>query len=109
MLNMAMSQAAALTIIAAYNIFKYSPPSGQESFFNEEMEVAEVRYRHALRRLKEAYPDEFSGFSDQSYMEILGWTVRLYSMGHRIPAAVAAAKRIGFPLEQMAKEFPADA
>ena len=109
MLHMAMSREAAVTIVSAYNIFKHSPPSGQEICFNEELEVAEVRYKHALRRLKEAYPDEFCGFSDQSYMEILGWTVRLHSLGRRIPASVAAAGRIGFPLDQMAREFPADA
>ena len=56
MLDMAMSQEVALTTITAYNIFKHSAPSGSETFFNEELQVAKVRYAHALRRLKEAYP-----------------------------------------------------
>ena len=83
MLDMAMSTEVAVTILAAYTVFKYSPPSGQETFFNEEFQVDEVRYSHALRRLKDAYPGEFCGFSEKSYLEIMEWTVRLYSMRHQ--------------------------
>ena len=57
---------------------------------------------HSQDPITVGYPGEFCGFSEQSYMEVLGWTrVRLYSMGHIIPTAVAAGKRIGLPLEQM--------
>ena len=109
MLEIAMPQEAPVTIIAAYNVFKHSSPAEQDPFISEEFQVPELRYGHALLRLKDAYPGTFCGFSEQSYMEILGWTVHLYLMGHRVPAAVKSAGCIGFPLEQMACEFPADA
>jgi hypothetical protein len=107
MLDMIMSPEVALTIVAAYKVWNHHG-RGIDRNINEKLELAEVQFKHALRRLSDAYPGEFFDFSNDSYMDILGWTVRLQSIGRPVPAAVAASARVGFPLEQMAADFPAD-
>ena len=108
MLNMIKSQEVAVAITSAYIVWYHGQLGGKDTDINEKLELAQVRYKHALRRLKEAYPGEFSDFSNDSYKEILFWTVRLQSIGRPVPAAVAAAGRVGFPLEQMALDLPAN-
>ena len=45
------------------------------------------------------YPGEFCGFSQNSAKEMVAWTVQVEATGLVMPAARAAAKRVGFPLE----------
>ena len=98
MYEMATSSEAALAIVTAYNVLSLSR-GGKDSFFDEKLAHAEVGYAHALRRLKDAYPGEFCGFSQNSAKEVVGWTIRVEATGLAMPAARAAAKRVGFPLE----------
>ena len=92
--EMATSSEAALAIVAAYNVLSLSR-GGTDAFFNEKLAHAEVRYAHALRRLKDAYPGEFCGFSQNSAKEMVGWTIQVEATGLAMPAARAAAKRVG--------------
>ena len=65
MIEMAESKEAAQAIYAAYGIMNYRR-LGHDTYFNEELEVAEVRYKHALRRLKRAFPGAFSATGPSS-------------------------------------------
>ena len=96
MLEMAKSTAAGHAIIAAYNAYARR---NRDFFFDEDAELAQVRYKHALRRLKAEYPGEFCGFSEQSAKEVVMWTVRMHAAGFVIPAAVAASQEVGWDLE----------
>ena len=48
----------------------------KDSFYNEQLEVAELKYQHALRRLKQAYPEEFCGWGLKSAEHMAAWAVR---------------------------------
>ena len=107
-LDMATSEEVAIAIFGAYNLFNQTRRSrGGEMYFNEKLELAQVRYKHALRRLKVAYPGEFCDFSEQSPWDMIGWTIALQSVGMTVPAAVDAAKQIGFKLQQAAADHAA--
>ena len=58
-----------------------------------------MRFRHALRRLKAAYPGMFCGWSAHSAPQVYAWALRLAAIGHPIPAAEAAARRIGLDMQ----------
>ena len=75
---------------------------GRKYDIEEEREFARVAYRRALRGAQAAYPELLSSFSDDSWNQIIWWTVRLEAMGSSIPAAVVAAQRNEFQLEQAA-------
>ena len=90
MIEMAKSKEAARAIYAAYGVLNYCR-LGQNSYFNEELEIAEVRYKHALRVLKCTFPGEFCEWTEQSAPAMYRWTVRLEASGVSIPAAVDAA------------------
>ena len=70
-----------------------SPASrrGRDTYFNEDLEIAQVRYKHALRRLQRAYPGVFCGWSEHAPERMVDWVLMWECMGHSIPAAVAAA------------------
>jgi hypothetical protein len=104
MYDMATSPEAACAIVAAYTVWWHSRQPG-DSVFNEPLQIAQVRYSHALRRLKFAYPGEFCGFSEQSYKEMMRWTVAFESLGHAVPAARKVAAKVGFPLQVCAAEY----
>ena len=93
-----MSSEAAVLIAAAYTVLAHTR-SGRDPHCNEELEVAEVRYKHALRRLKQTFPGEFCGWSERSSTEVIHWTLRFACIGHPIPAAEVAARRIGLDME----------
>ena len=59
------------------------------------LEVAELKYQHALRRLKQAYPEEFCGWGLKSAEHMAAWAVGLGDRGHPIAAAQQAAKALG--------------
>ena len=101
MLDMATSQEAAAAIVAAFCVVALSR-GGRDAHFNEKLEVAQVRYRHALRRLQQEYPGEFCGFSQGSAREMVDWAVRVESVGQEIPAARVAARKVRFDLEAAA-------
>ena len=105
LLDMAMSKEAAMAIVPAFKVFTQIAQHGSDAFFNEKLELAEVQYKHALRRLKQVYPDEFCGFSENSAWEVVSWTIRLSAFGQTIPAAVAAARAVGFDLQMAAAEY----
>ena len=100
--DMAISLEAAIAIVAAYNVVG-AERDGRDPYFNERLEKAQVQYKHGLRRLKDAYPGEFCGFSEQSAKEMVYWTIDFESLGFSIPAAAAAARNIGFDLEKAAE------
>ena len=60
------------------------------------LELAQVRYRHALRRLQCAYPGELCGFSQNSAREMVHWAIRVEALAGPVPAARAAACKVGF-------------
>jgi hypothetical protein len=98
-IEMAMSEAAGRTILAAYNVCHHKR-RGQDPFYHEALEIAEVRYKHAMRQLKRAFPGEFCGWTESSALQMVDWTVRLEHAGHSVPAAVSAAALVGFNLRK---------
>ena len=66
------SEEMAEVLRTAFNITVYeSMLDGHDPFFDTNLEVAKVRYKAALRRLKYAYPGEvFCGLSECSWGEI---------------------------------------
>ena len=98
---MAESKEAVRAIYAAYGVMNFRQ-LGQDSYFNQELEVAEVRYKYALRVLKRAFPGEFCDWTEQSAPAMYRWTVRLEATGVSIPAAVNAAGMVGFNLKMAA-------
>ena len=77
---------------------------GKEVDINGGLEMTLVGYKHALRELQEAQPGEFVNFKPEEPMRMVEWAVRCEATGHSIPAAVAVAEQIGFPLQQVAAE-----
>ena len=57
---MSESEEVATAVKAAFLVIYHTVRGTKDSFFNEQLEVAELKYQHALRRLKQAYPEEFS-------------------------------------------------
>ena len=55
--------------------------------------MAQVRFRHALKRAKAIYPNQLSSFSDNSWGQVVEMTIRLEAAGHSIPAAALAARK----------------
>jgi len=66
---------------------------GCDSYYEQELEMAQVTYKHALRRLMRAYPTEFSGLSERSWWDVVHWTTRMRALGFPIPAAEPARRR----------------
>ena len=106
-MDMVTSTEAAALIAAAYAVASLAR-RGRDPHFNRKLEHAQVDYRHALRRVKEAYPGDHCGWSQNSAREVMEWTVRLEAAGHSIPATVAAARRVSFPLQQAAAALAAE-
>ena len=93
--EMAQSQEAAAAIDAAFAIMDQGRRR-KDPYFNKQLEIAQVEFKHALRDLRRAYPGEFCGITESDHNAIVGWTVRLSAFGISVPAAVAAARRVRF-------------
>ena len=93
--EMAQSQEAAAAIDAAYEVMDHGL-RGKDPYFNIDLEIVQVRFKHALRDLRRSYPGQFCGIAESDHNAIIGWTVRLAAFGISIPAAVAAARRVNF-------------
>jgi len=107
-LAMAMSPEAAAVIKPAYIIARRTHPSRLARVASldddEELELAQVRFKHALRRLAAAFPGEYSKeycrWDEHSAPEVVDWTVRVHCTGHRIRAAEVAAVVARFDLQK---------
>ena len=84
----------ATAVKAAFVVIFHIVRGTKERFFNEQLEVAELRYQHALRRLKQAYP-ELCGYGPSSAKQMAGWALRMEDLGCPIAAAQQAAKALG--------------
>ena len=93
--EMAQSQEAAAAIDAAFAIMDQGRRR-KDPYFNKQLELAQVEFKHALRDLRRAYPGEFCGIGETDHDAIVGWTVRLAAFGISIPAAEVAARRVRF-------------
>ena len=94
-LDMSESEEVATAVKAAFLVIYHTVRGTKDSFFNEQLEVAELKYQHALRRLKQAYPEEFCGWGLKSAEHMAAWAVGLGDRGHPIAAAQQAAKALG--------------
>ena len=111
-IDMAMSPEAAAVIKPAYIIARRTHPSRLARVASldddEELELAQVRFKHALRRLAAAFPEEYSKeycrWDEHSAREVVHWTVRVHCTGHRIRAAEIAAAVARFDLQKAADD-----
>ena len=88
------SSEVAYAVTTAFAVM-HNGRGGRQAHFHEELEVAQVRYKHALRRLKQAYPGEmFDGWGELSAGIMVRYVRQFNQMGHPIPAAVAAAREV---------------
>ena len=115
-LDMAMSREAAATIITAYTIMVINrqmnacdPYSVEFTQQRDKPDLAEIRFKHALRKLREAYPrgDHCKWSHEQSSSQVVDWTIGLEAAGYPIPAAAAVAARVGFNLKGAAARWAA--
>ena len=90
------SPEVAAAVKAAFTAYYYGLHGNSDAYFNEQLEVAELKYQHALRRLKTEYPQQFCGFGAHSYRAMVGWAMKLEDVGHPIPAAQQAIDAFGF-------------
>ena len=105
-LDMSESDEVATAVKAAFLVIFHTVRGSKESFFNEQLEVAELKYQHALRRLKQAYAEEFCGWGLKSAEHMAAWAVRMGDMGHPIAAAQQAAKALGLKRRDQAVCMP---
>ena len=111
-LAMAMSPEAAAVIKPAYIIMRRTRPSrlARVASLDDdvELELAQVRFKHALRGLAAAYPEEYSKgycqWDEHSAREVVHWTVRIHAVGHLIRAAEIAAAVARFDLQKAADD-----
>ena len=98
-----MAQQAGFRIIVGSTTSKNIDPygtirngrGGRERYFHEELEVAEIRYKHALRRLKLAYPgQEFDSWGERSAGLMVRYARRFTRAGHPIPAVANVVHRM---------------
>ena len=100
-LEMTLSPEAATAIKAAFFALGHSR-RGRDTFYNEDLEIAQVRYKHALRRLKRAYPGELCDWTEHSPERMYEWALMWEAAGHPIPAAAAAANILRINLQRAA-------
>jgi hypothetical protein len=100
-LEMTLSQDAASAIKAAF-FFLGHTRRGRDTFYNEELELTHVRYKHALRRLKRAYPGELCDWTEHAPERMYEWALMWEAAGHPIPAAAAAAHVLRINLQKAA-------
>ena len=97
----ALSDEGTALIVAAYRAHACACTSRDDEHFDEELQVAQVRYSHALRRVKRDHHDSlFCGWSERSWAEVVKFTVRCAAIDLPIPAAEEAAQRIGIDWPQ---------
>ena len=99
----AMSEEAADLFVGAFALARLSVDGcreGRDPYLNEELQLAEVHFSHALRRFKVAHPEFGEYWGQRSEHMVIEWAVRLAASGHPLPAAERAACAVGFPWEE---------
>ena len=104
--DIAMSEEAAAAITAAFHV-AFLSQGGRDPYFDCQLEIAQVCYKHALRRLKASFPGELCSFSENSARDMVNWMVRLHATGFCVPAAERAAEKVAFNLPQAAADMQA--
>ena len=99
-----MSEEAAAAISAAFSVVDFER-DGFDPYIDARLEMAQVLYKHSLRRLKSAFPGELCGLPEHSAVEMVRWMVRLRAARVCVPAAERAAERVGFNLLGAAVDF----
>lgn len=103
-LDIALSKEAARAIWIAYQVRNLERDAG-DPYYDGELEMARVAFKHAVRRLKLAFPSLGCGMSEHDARWIVRWTVYLHAAGERIPAAEASAQKVGFDLASAAADY----
>ena len=88
---------AAYTVTEIYKGSKHPNWAAWEEKFAEASDVADIRFKHAMRRLKKAFPSELCTFPDTDSWQLVGLAIQCAALGHPIPAAAAAAQKFGLP------------
>ena len=99
MYDMATSEEAAAAITAAFVVHRFSQKRVDPNL-NEPLQIAQVRYSHALRRLQRAYPGELCGLSQHSAREMVHWAIRMEALAGPVPAARRIARKVGFDYDR---------
>ena len=106
----AMSEEAADLFVGAFVLARLSVDGcreGRDPYLNEELQLAEVHFSHALRRFKAAQPEFGEYWGQRSENMVIEWAVRLAANGDPIPAAERAARAVGFPWEENVGQWKA--
>ena len=106
-IDMSESEEVATAVKAAFLVMFYTLKGNNDSYFNESLEVAELKYQQALKRLKRAYPGSaFCGWGLSSAKNMCNWTVDLEKKGFPIAAAQQAAKAFNLKRRESAVCVP---
>ena len=107
MRDAATSQEAGVVILAAFHA-RGIELRASDVHCNEELEVAQVRYRHALRRLQDAYPGMFCDYSSRSWDDFVHFAAKMVALGEHMPIAHAAARKSGLDLDALVHAYRED-
>lgn len=99
--DMAQTPDAIVAIGTAFYIARCMG-EGCDSYYEEDLDMAQLKYKHALRRLARSYPGEFDGLSQSSWWQLIQWTTRMRALGLPIPAAERAAAKMEMCVERPA-------
>ena len=94
LIEAAMSPEAAKLINAAFNHLYASRIGVHPVFGNEELEVAQVRFKYTLQRFHLRFPEHDDDWLDtvSAPMRVAHWALRWVAFGEPIPAAEECAK-----------------
>ena len=104
MLDTASSVEASAAIVHAFFYYAYSRRT-RDASRDEQLQLAQVRYHNALRRLKEAFPGEFCGLPQDSPKLLVNWALRVEAFGEPLPLARRAAGKVGFDYDRAVALF----
>ena len=105
LLEMSQSRAVAAAVGRAWMLAHHIINADADTFYDAELEVAQVQYKYTLRELKLAYPGEFEHLGEGSAGEMVAWALRLEAAGHPIPVAKQCERLLG-PVVRLADGAP---
>jgi hypothetical protein len=93
-MRMYRSEEMAYAMLIAFAV-QHNGRGNRHRHFHEELHVAEVRYAHALRRLKVAYPGTpMDGWGERSFGRMVTFAFRCMKAGYPIPTARNVVREI---------------